>query len=367
MPSERNQEDMEWSALLLDCVTAFLGGSLGAAVSALGGFLLFGLLGLLGLGYLLVGGNDVWINAAVGTVLLRPSVCFLGGLVAAAYARKRGLIACGKDIGRPFISYRRIELLAVAGGAGLAGYLVNRGLDLLCRGGVDTVALTVVLIPLGLKYVWGLTRSNDCEASSHAVPSPFRFFERFSRPRGKTLLSIAVALLSTVLTGALYSVPSTRAYAGLGLFLISAVSLFPLFMGLPVPATHHFSGPAGVAAMAWLTMHGRNPAGWDLLIVALWGIAAAQVALLGAEMLEKVFFTEGDIHVDPPAMGIVVSTAIMLGALPLSGVYGAGMWAQAAVALSIAVTTVLLNLRAERPRSVAIAAASVADTRPRAG
>lgn len=169
---------MNLASLLPDCGVAFIGGCLGAAVSALGGFLLFGLIGVLGFLYLLLVHNDIWIRAVTEGVLLTPSVCFVGGVVATAYARRMNLIQCGKDIGRSFVTYRRFDILAVGGCAGLAGYLVNRGIAALLAGSVDATALTVFALPLLLKYVWRMTRTNDCEASSHAVPSPYRFFRQ---------------------------------------------------------------------------------------------------------------------------------------------------------------------------------------------
>lgn len=341
---------MDWSAFLLDCGVAAVGGCLGAAISGLGGFVLFGLLGTLGFVYLLAAHSDVWIGAVTGSVLLSPSVCFLGGVAAAAYARTRGLIQCGKDIGRPFIAHRRLDILAVGGGAGLAGYLVNRAAGSLLAGKVDTIALTVFLVPLCLKHSWGLTRSNDCAASSHAVPSPYRFFEKFSRPRGKTLAALTVGLGTSLLTAGLFLLPATRPYAGLLVFFLSALSLFPLFMGVPMPATHHFSGPAGAAAVAWLSAHDGALGEAGLALVALWGIAAAQIGLLAGDAMGRVFFTEGDIHIDPPAMGILVATAVMLGGLAPAGAYGAGVRGQLVVALLLISAAAALNLREKRSR-----------------
>ena len=338
---------MKWDAELLNCIVAVIGGVLGAALSGLGSFVLFGLVGVLGFLYLILGQSDVFMNVVTGSIVLRPSVGFLGGCVAAAYARRRGLIKCGKDIGRSFASFDRFDILAVGGAAGLAGYVVNRAVDALFAGRFDTIALTVFAIPLFLKYAWRLTTSSDCEASSHAVPSPYRFFEKFTRPKGKVLVALIVGLCTSLLTVALYLQPMTRPYAGSLGFFASAVLLFPLFMSIPVPATHHFSGPAGIATALWLSSRDAAPAGATLAIVVLWGIAAAQVALLAADIMEKLFFTDGDIHVDPPAMAIFATTAIMVGIIPLTGVYVAGEATQAIAATSIIAVALAFNLRGE--------------------
>ncbi len=341
---------MNWASILLDCCVAFIGGCLGAALSALGGFLIFGLVGVLGFLYLLVAHDDVWIRAVTGSVLLTPSVCFLGGVIATAYARRQKLIQCGKDIGRSFVTYRRFDILAVGGCAGLTGLLVNRGIDKLLAGSMDTVALTIFVVPLFFKHLCHMTKTNDCEASSHAVPSPYRFFEKFSRPKGKTLTALAIGLCTALLTFWLFQMPDTKPYAGLFVFVVSAVLLFPVFMGIPVPATHHFSGPAGAVAVLWLSLNGDAFGTWGIALVALWSVAAAQLGLLASRTMERLFFTEGDIHIDPPAMGIAVSTAIMLGALPLTSVYGTDVWTQVAVSLFTITTTCVLNVTERCPQ-----------------
>jgi len=336
---------MNWTPFLLNCGVALIGGCLGAALSGLGGFVLFGLLGSLGFLLLLGAHDNAWINAITGSPLLKPSVCFLGGVIATAYARRQGLIQCGKDIGRSFISYRRFDILAVGGVAGLSGYLINQSVETLLSGRVDTIALTVFALPLFIKYHWRMTKTNDCEASSHAVPSPYRFFEKFTRPLGKTLVACVVGLCTPLVTTMFFLPPETRPYAGLPVFFLSAVSLFPLFMGIPIPATHHFSGPAGAVALLWLSLHGVTAGPREVALVTLWGVTAAQVSVLAGGVMEKLFFTEGDIHIDPPAMGILVSTAVMLGGLSLTGIYSAGPRAQCIVALSILAAALIFNVK----------------------
>lgn len=320
-------------------VVAAIGGGLGAALSALGGFVLFGVLGVLGVLWLLFAHSD----PAVGPTLIPPSVCFLGGVVATAYARKRGLIVCGKDIGRSFLPHRRADIFAVGAVAGVVGHGVHRGLDALCAGRVDTVALTVVLIPLFLKFAWRLTRTNDCDGISHAVPSPYRFFERLGQPVGKTLTALGVGAVAALATGALWSIPEMRPTAGLFVFFVSATLLFPVFLKVPMPATHHYSGPAGAVAVLWLSASVDRGGGMWLL--ALWGAAAAQIALLAGNLLETLLFTEGDIHVDPPSMGILVASVLLLGGIPGTGLFHAEAAVQVAVASATILVAAAVNAR----------------------
>ncbi|MBK8477100.1 MAG: hypothetical protein IPL39_12620 [Opitutaceae bacterium] len=171
---------MDPARLLLEMLSAFLGGALAAALGALGGFVLFGLVGVVGFLAAICTGDTHWLAALTGSVLLRPSSCFLGGVVAAAWARRRGYLRCGKDIGRPLLEFRRAELLLAGGLGGVAGWLANLGFDAVLAGRLDTVGLAVCVVPLLLKRAWDLGRSSDCAGTSHAVPSPYRFFERLA-------------------------------------------------------------------------------------------------------------------------------------------------------------------------------------------
>lgn len=336
---------MEYGKSVLEMCLAFAGGCVGASVSALGGFLLFGVCGVIGFLYLLITGQDAWLVSLAGGVLLKPSVCFLGGVAATAYARRKGLILCGKDIGRALVSFRRFDVIAVGGIGGVAGYLVNRFFDSVLGGKLDTVAVTVFSVSLCLKYAWGLTKTSDCAASSHAVQSPFRFFERLAQPAGKTELSILVGLLAGGLTWWLSMDQRTAQYAPLLAFCISAVVLYFLFMAVPVPATHHFSGPAGYAVVTWIAAHGGGPAsGMEIAAVLMWGVAASNIGMLAGDAMGRVFFTEGDIHVDPPAMGIMLASVLIMGVLPLTGIFTLAAALQCGICAATIVTCGIVNL-----------------------
>jgi hypothetical protein len=321
---------------------AFAGGCLGASTSALGGFVLMGAVGLIGFACLLAGQEAV-LSHLWGASLLTPSVCFLGGVVAAAHARKRELLFCGKDIGRSLVRLRRPSLILVGGLGGLAGFVVERALNQVFHGRIDTVAATVFIVPLALKYAWKLTRTHDCEGSSHAVPSPYRFFERLSTPAGKVWLAILSGGGAAVMTWGLARVPQTAPYAALPAFCLSAVTLLAVFFSRPVPATHHYTGPAGMAAMLW--MGGRSANGPAVAVFLLWCIAAALVGLVAADRMGRLFFDEGDIHVDPPAMGILISSVLFSGVLASLGIFRAPIGFQILLGGGLVVACVVLHFK----------------------
>ena len=332
---------MEIGKFFVDAVMAVIGGCLGASVSALGGFVLLGLAGTGGFIYMLVTGDTAWISVVGAGILLKPSSCFLGGVVATAYTRKKNLIQCGKDIGRSLVSFRRMDILLAGSLGGLAGYVLNTGLNIFLAGRVDTTALTIVIISLALKYVWGMTKTNDCEASSHAVPSPFRFFDKLSNPVGQIILSVLMGTAAVLVTWLLTLNAATAPFAGGLMFFFSALSLYVVFLGVPLPPTHHYTGPAGVITVYWLALHG-NPSNFlSAAVLALWGIAAAAMGMAFCSLMGKLFFDEGDIHVDPPTMGIMLTTAVCLSLLPLTGVFRTGLLIQGGVGLALIIVSIL--------------------------
>lgn len=332
---------MDIGTFFIGGVLALIGGCLGATISALGGFVLLGLFGVAGFLYMFITGDNTWNIVIASSVLLKPSSCFLGGVIATAYVRKKDLIKCGKDIGRSLITFQKFPIILVGGIAGFSGYVLNSFLDRFLSRKVDTTALTVMIIPLIIKYLWKMTKTSDCSASSHAVPSPYRFFERISSPGGKVITAIVVGSLTALVALILMLNKNTAPFAGAFMFYISALSLYFVFMGIPMPATHHFSGTAGAITTYWLSLNGNNTDIMLVITMILWGIVAALMGLVSSEILGKIFFNEGDIHVDPPAMGIIVTTGILLGILPFTGVFNVDIVIQSLICVVLITGLVL--------------------------
>lgn len=305
---------------ILNLLLAFIGGILGASLGALGGFVIFGLLGVIGYMNLIFGLNEAWISSFLSVELFIPSVCFVGGAIATAYARKREFILCGKDIGRSLISLRNFSVILAGGLAGVLGFLLFTLLLPLSRY-LDIVAFTVVVIPLLFKYFWCLTKTNDCEGTSHVLPSPYRFFERLKSPGGKTGVTIISSIFTTVVTLALYSDELTRPYAGLFMFFLSALALYLLFFSVPIPATHHICGTTGIIVVEWNRVNGLSFSLEGIILPLLWGISIASVSQLWCDITKRYLFDEGDIHVDPPAGGIIAGSLMAMWGFPSMELY----------------------------------------------
>ncbi len=333
------------SEIILAVALAFIGGVLGASLGALGGFVIFGLLGTVGYLYLIFGGSDTWLATLFSGDIFTPSVCFVGGAIATAYTRKRGYIECGKDIGRSLISLRRLPIILVGGAAGVVGFITMMVLSIWFSGKLDFVALTVVIVPLTTKYIWKLTKTNDCEGTSHVLPSPYRFFEKLNGSTGKLWLTIGMSAITGIVTIALLSDKHTEPFAGSLMFFLSAFSLYLLFFKIPIPATHHITGPAGIVVVQWMHSNSLTFTVTGILLPMLWAISIAQLSQLGSDITKRFLFDEGDIHVDPPAGGIVLSTAVAMWILPTIGVFEQTISIQIVSALVIFSVSTFFSLR----------------------
>ncbi len=333
------------SEIILALGLAFIGGAIGASLGALGGFVIFGLLGTVGYLYLIFGESDIWLVSLFSGELFVPSVCFVGGTIATAYTRKLGYIECGKDIGRSLISLRRLPIILVGGIAGVVGFITMSLIAIPFDGKFDTVALTVIAVPLIMKYVWNLRKTNDCEGSSHVLPSPYRFFEKLNGSIGKQWLTIGMAVITAIVTIALLLDSHTEPFAGSMMFFLSAFSLYLLFFKIPIPATHHITGPAGVIVVQWTQTNSLTFTVSGIILPLLWAISIALLSQLGSDLTKRFLFDEGDIHVDPPAGGIVISTAVAMWLLPDLGVFEMSGTVQTVSALAIFAVSIFCSLR----------------------
>ncbi len=82
-----------------------------------------------------------------------------------------------------------------------------------------------------------------------------------------------------------------------------------------------------------------------VILLILWSVAFSLFAMNIADVMKSLLFDEGDIHVDPPAMGIVLSTGLALGIFPNIGVYDLSIALQFLVIGVMALGSIGVNLR----------------------
>lgn len=279
---------------LVSILVAFAGGIFGAAVGALGAFVILGFLIIAGVAAQATGADllSIPLGAAFG-----PHVGgFAAGVAAAAYAAKKGKLEGGKDIVTALMGLNSPDVLLVGGIFGIVGYLINWVFSLVGFAWTDTVALTVVTSAIIARTLWGngafgkvakgQSRFAPAEGSQW-LPWQSIMNQRLLIGLGAGLLSAYIALLVGAENGGVV----------LG-FAISAISLAPLGFGLKVPVTHHVTLVAAVAATA----------SGSLIWGTLFGVAAAIVG----EYMADIFLVHGDTHIDPPAATIATLTTVSL-------------------------------------------------------
>ncbi|BHH83181.1 permease [Desulforhopalus sp. 52FAK] len=279
---------------LVSLFVAFGGGLFGAAIGALGAFVMLGFLIMLGVAAQATGGDLIGISlgAAFG-----PHVGgFASGIAAAAYAGHKGKIDSGRDIVSALMGVNSTDVLLVGGIFGIFGYVVQYGYNIILGGWTDTVALTVVTSAIVARLIWGnglfgkVAEGNSRYSPNEGtewLPWQSSFSQRAVIGLGAGILSAYIAIELGAENGGVL----------LG-FAISAVSLTLLGLGVLVPVTHHITLVGAVAAITSGSV--------------IWGGIFGVVAGVIAEYISNTFNTHGDTHIDPPAMTIVALTTVVI-------------------------------------------------------
>jgi len=293
---------------------AFCGGVFGAMLGGLETFILVGFLGLIGIAFICTGVPFDWIGTISFGPFFGPHIAFAAGVAAAAYAKKIKVLASGKSIATPLLSLRKMSVLLVGGVFGVFGYIVAFGVGKVLPGKIDAVAATVVISGILAKVLFsgelfGKVGDEDKKLGGRYSPMAKTAWVLYmSAAWEKTLLAIAVGGLSAYVTYVMLQNAQTAGAAVFVGFCISAASLFFLQFGAPIPVTHHITLCASYAVVA---------SGGNLY----WGFAAAIVAAFLADFLARTFYNYGDVHIDPPAMAITVTSFLLLGLAPMIGLY----------------------------------------------
>jgi len=303
---------------ILLLIIAFCGGIFGASLGALATFVFVGFTGLIGVAAIMGGSTADWLGVITFGSFLGPHVALVGGVSAAAFARKKGYIESGKDITKSLLSLRKSSVMMVAGIFGIVGYIVNYYVGLMLPGKIDTVGFTVFLVPLlakvlfgndGLKEIFGVVPEDVKKLGGRfSVKAPVAWVPYVVTATEKTIVGISAGGLSAYATYALLQDPTSAPAAVFVGFLISAASLIFLYVGIEIPVTHHITVCASYAVVA---------SGGSFY----WGLAAAVTVAFVGEICSRLFYVYGDTHIDPPGTSIAIVSFIVMGILPSTGIY----------------------------------------------
>ncbi|KAB1188423.1 MULTISPECIES: hypothetical protein [Haloferax] len=340
-------------------IAAFAGGAFGAAIGALPVFIFTGFMVIAGEAANLASrslGNvidadpnalgSVGITGAVAFgVPFSPAISFAGGAAAAAYAANRGYIDSGfdyhkaKDIG--FALGSKPDVLAVGGIFGIIGYWLTV-LSASFSMPYDHIAMGVTLSALLHRVVFGYDIIGKVYGDGLFDMTPFERGEtRGEAAAGgqavtdggddEDLLAVEpwlpnmykwgeVAAISAVvgIVAAYIALATGSAFLAFG---ISAATLFFLNLGVErIPVTHHMALPASTAALAWTS--GAAELGVVALIIgAIFGVICG----LFGEAFQRVFYSHGSTHWDPPAAAIVFGT-FLIAMLAIAGIFPSSSW-----------------------------------------
>lgn len=262
-------------------IVAFAAGIFGAALGALGVFIMMGFIIIAGV----LGGSDFAVGNIAFGLFFGPHVSFAAGCAAAAFAGRRKSIGAGNDIATPLIKTNDYQVLLVGGIFGIIGYLIQTSVAM---SGflIDSVAITVVVSNIIVRLLLGksgLIGDRSAEAKRKFVPDLKSMVYLLVQSFG---ISAIVAYMVTLEPG----------FAVLG-FGISAASLITAHMGFAMPVTHHVTLIAGLA-----TATSGN----------LWiGIACGIVAAFIGEFHGRTFNTAVDSHFDSPAVAIATMSLVV--------------------------------------------------------
>lgn len=306
---------MEFEIVLL--IAAIGGGLFGAAIGGLPAFIFTGFAVIAGVSAAIAGSDyDFITNVAFGPVF-GPHISFAGGVAAAAYARRAGILDNGKDILTGLTGLANPTVLAVGGLFGGLGYVIVSLLTPLIGSYTDAVALTVVISAVIVRLVFGRSGifgdldAQDVRDRGRLVPGGDQVWIPYQQGWLMTgVLGAGVGAISAFMFVSIYEVSPDLAPAGTVLgFGIAAASLIFLQFGGSIPVTHHMALPAAVAASVSIVAFGSTGA---LIVGIIGGVLGAVVG----ELSSRLLLIHGDTHIDPPANAIwIVTSVFLIGAL----------------------------------------------------
>lgn len=333
---------MELSGLIL----AFAAGIVGTSVGGVQAFVWCGFVGLAGMGIdAVIGAGAIpFIGSVPFGFWWHPMYAFLGGAMAAGYARKMGYIESGKaSVGEALAGVKKPDVLLVGGVAAAIGYVF---MNLITGANylhvlTDGAALPIWIVSLIGKAIF------DGGSIFGKVPDDIKAIGGRFGGQGsacwlpqqrmgwqKAVIALGWALVSAFGTYFLYQFPETFGFAWALGFFISASSLIMLLIGWPIPVTHHITITSSYAVMMLVNAAGITAdttstaaitAAIPLADALIWGLGIGMAAAFVADFLGDCFYVYGDVHVDPPAMAIAVMSFFTMSICVWTGLDTAGI------------------------------------------
>lgn len=240
--------------------------------------------------------------------LLSPASTFVGAAVASGYANYKGYGGGGNGPAASLMALQKPDVLIVGGVAGVLGWLLNYALGLIGLAGLDTIAVTVVILPLIAKVIFQKTAVGVVPEEDKALGG------RFSPLGGRGWYAGMRRGIDKAIWPAAYG-----AFIGIGMvLLLKAGSPMAGVLGFgfggfvlvfPTVPAQHFIGCAVCTALGFVPNLASNP---DAILIAVaYGFGFGALAANLADLSADLFFRYGYVHIDIPAGSIAMSTLII--------------------------------------------------------
>lgn len=289
---------------LMALVAAFGGGIIGAYMGALPAFIMTGIFAIVGAIATAAGAPaDIAVNALAFGSFVGPHVAFAGGVAAAGYAGKKKKLSSGTDILSPLNGTGAPDVLLVGGVFGLLGFVIHFLIGKTPLGPLtDLPGITVFLLAVVTRLAFGSTGLTGKYTGS----GKRTWFSTGTGFVYNLLLGGGIGVAVSFVAASLKASGASDAVMGIYpiiCFGFSAITLVFTQTGFAMPATHHITLPAGLAAVAGLTAFG--PAG------ALLGVLFGALGSLLGDLVGNSLNSHCDTHIDPPATTIFILTIVI--------------------------------------------------------
>lgn len=299
---------------ILCLIAAFGGGVFAASIGALPAFIMTGVFSVVGAVAGMCGAGDasnILLNYVAFGPFFGPHVAFAGGVAAAAFAKKKGILENGTDTAAALGGFNQPGVLLVGGVFGVIGYLFKELVVANLFAGTisnrlitDAPGFTVFCSAILVRLIFGgkLRTGTEVISKEKALSTTLLIGIGYSLVVGGVYLGAIQAGVPIDAFGGVY--PSL-------IFGLAAVGLVFAEMGQPFFGCHHIVIIAAEAAVQSYATTG------SLYIALLMSVIFGTVSAIICDMETKLINNGTDSHIDGPACAILIMTFVVNACFPV--------------------------------------------------
>ncbi|MDL1913573.1 MAG: hypothetical protein FDW93_03505 [Bergeyella sp.] len=233
------------------------------------------------------------------------------------------MIASGREISLPLAGLNAPDVLLVGGIFGVMGYIIvefTKRIPVL-GSNTDNIALTVLILGILVRVIFGVKNKKVFNTDFRVDKKTGRCWLPFQSTIPQVfIISLSSAILAASMAVAIHFNLGTNEGDIEGSswsillynvhilpFAISALCIFFVAMGYKFPVTHHVTITSALAAWMFYPIVGHH-----IYFAVFLGTVMGVFSGLMCEFFARLFYIDGDTHIDPPASIIWISTTITL-------------------------------------------------------